>query len=334
MIVISKYSNTIEYNLKTTLDSTGINKLQAELVNIQTTLKNIDLSSSLVDSNKISQSIAEIEKLKKAMTNSYNSKLGLVDMSKFTSELSASGTSITKLQSAFSQAGSAGTIAFNNVLGKLGTVNTGIKTTSSLMDKLGNTFGNTIRWGITSNIFNQWTNSLSEAVDYAKELDDSLTQIMLVTDYSRQDMVEYAKSANEAAKALAATTTDVTSSTLIFAQQGYDLDKSNTLAQLSTKLANASQQDASSAADQITAYMNAYGLDDNLSQLQSALDSWAEVANVSAADVEELADASQRAASSAATLGVSTDQLNAQIATIESVTREAPEVIGNGLKAA
>ena len=332
MIVISKYSNTIEYNLKTTLDSTGINKLQTELVNIQTTLKNIDLSSSLVDSNKISQSIAEIEKLKKAMTSSYNSKLGLVDMSKFTSELSASGTSITKLQSAFSQAGSAGTIAFNNVLGKLGTVNTGIKTTSSLMDKLGNTFGNTIRWGITSNIFNQWTNSLSEAVDYAKELDDSLTQIMLVTDYSRQDMIEYAKSANEAAKALAATTTDVTSSTLIFAQQGYDLEKSNTLAQLSTKLANASQQDTASTADQITAYMNAYGLDSNLDKLQSALDSWAEVANVSAADVAELAEASQRAASSASTLGVSTDQLNAQIATIESVTREAPEVIGNGLK--
>ena len=56
------------------------------------------------------------------------------------------------------------------------------------------------------------------------------------------------------------------------------------------------------------------------------------VANVSAADVEELAKASQKAASTAATTGVSLEQLNAQIATIESVTKEAPEQIGNGLK--
>ena len=101
---------------------------------------------------------------------------------------------------------------------------------------------------------------------------------------------------------------------------------------MSTKLANASQQDTATTSDQITAYMNAYGLDNNIDKLNAALDSWANVANISAADVGELAEASQKAASAAATLGVSTDQLNAQIATIESVTREAPEQIGNGLK--
>ena len=45
-----------------------------------------------------------------------------------------------------------------------------------------------------------------------------------------------------------------------------------------------------------------------------------------------MAKASQKAASSAATVGVNLDQMNAQIATIESVTRDAPEQIGNGLK--
>ena len=78
--------------------------------------------------------------------------------------------------------------------------------------------------------------------------------------------------------------------------------------------------------------MNSYGLSNDMNKLKKALDSWALVANVSAADVEELAKASQKAASVAATTGVDLDQLNAQIATIESVTREAPEQIGNGLK--
>ena len=43
---------------------------------------------------------------------------------------------------------------------------------------------------------------------------------MLVTDYSREQMNEYAKSANEAARALGSTTTSVTQGSLVFAQQG------------------------------------------------------------------------------------------------------------------
>lgn len=97
---------------------------------------------------------------------------------------------------------------------------------------------------------------------------------------------------------------------------------------MSTKLANASQQDTSVTSNQITAYMNAYGLDQNMEALSKALDSWAEVANVSAADVKELATASQKAASTANTVGVNMDQLAAQIATIESVTKDAPEILG------
>ena len=175
-------------------------------------------------------------------------------------------------------------------------------------------------------------NAIHNSVDYVKELDDSLTQIMLVTNYNRDSMNEFAKSANEAAKAVSMTTTGMTNASLVFAQQGYDLGQSKELATLSAKLANASQQDTATTSDQITAYMNAYGLENNIAELSQAMDNWALIANVSAADVGELAQASQRAASMANAVGVSGEQLAAQIATIESVTREAPEQIGNGLK--
>ena len=56
------------------------------------------------------------------------------------------------------------------------------------------------------------------------------------------------------------------------------------------------------------------------------------MANNTAVDVEELSIASQKAASVAATVGVDLDQFAGHIAAIESVTREAPENIGNGLK--
>ena len=115
-------------------------------------------------------------------------------------------------------------------------------------------------------------NSIHQSIDYVKELDDSLTQIMLVTDYNRDSMNQYAKSANEAAKALSMSTTGMTNASLIFAQQGYDLEQSQDLATLSAKLANASQQETAATSDQITAYMNAYGLQNDMAALKEAMD--------------------------------------------------------------
>lgn len=331
MVIISKYSNTVEYNLKTTLDASGISKLQAEIRKTQDALRVLS-AQELIGDKSATKAIQEIQKLQQALTKSFNSRVGMLDMNKFTAELTKSKTNLVGLQQEFAKAGITGQTAFNQVIGRLGKLDTGVKSTSKAVDKIFNTIGNTVRWGIVSSAFNQMSNSVYKSVEYVKELDDSLTQIMLVTDYSRENMNDFAKSANEAAKNLGSTTTAMTNASLIFAQQGFNLDQSSQLAELSTKLANASQQDTATTSDQITAYMNAYGLDKDMNALHGAMDAWAEVANVSAADVSELAEASQKAASTANTVGVSMDQLNGQIAAIESVTREAPEQIGNGLK--
>lgn len=328
---MAKYSQTVSYNLKTTLDASGIAKLQAEIRKTQETLKILS-TQSLIGDKQAQEAVQVIEQVQKALKDSFNSRLGMLDLGKFNSSLKDAGLSLTTIQQNMSRAGITGTTTFNSLVGQIGKLDTGLKSTSKTADKLFNTFSNTVRWGVVSSGFNTIMNNANRAVEYVKGLDDSLTQIMLVTDYSRESMNEYAKSANEAAKALGSTTTAMTNASLVFAQQGFNLEESDYLARLSTKLANASQQDTATTSDQITAYMNAYGLDDNMEELSRALDAWAEVANVSAADVSELAEASQKAASTANTVGVSMDQLNGQISAIESVTREAPEQIGNGLK--
>lgn len=331
MVIIAKYSNTVEYKLKTTLDSSGISKLQAEIKKTQTELKKLS-EQNIISDSAMGTAQAQLSKFSKILNQSFNSKIGMLDLSKVNKLMGENALSIGKISTAFSMAGTKGEVAFNNILGRVGKIDTGLKSMTKTTDKIMNTFGNTVRWGVIASGFQSIMNSAHEAVQYVKDLDTSLTNIMMVTDYSKEQMNEYAKSANEAAKALGSTTVAMTDATLVFAQQGFDLNKSDQLAQLSTKLANASQQDTATTSDQITAYMNAYGLDSNIEKLSSALDSWAEVANVSAADVQELATASQKAASTANTVGVNMDQLAAQIATIESVTREAPENIGNGLK--
>lgn len=328
---MAKYSNTVEYNIKTSLDSKGLTQLKSELQGLELKLQNMG-NKGLLDEKTFSDARNQIQGLGQALTDAFNPSLGMLDLSKLNQELKNNDVTAQGLKTAFSQLGSEGQVAFNNLVGELGKLDTGILRTNSQIDKLFTTFSNTFRWGLVSSFFSNFMNSIHQSVDYVKELDDSLTQIMLVTDYNRDAMNQYAKSANEAAKAVSMTTTGMTNASLVFAQQGYNLNQSQELATLSAKLANASQQDTATTSDQITAYMNAYGLQNSMEELTQQMDNWALIANISAADVSELAQASQRAASMANTVGVSGEQLAAQIATIESVTREAPEQIGNGLK--
>lgn len=323
MSVISKYSSSVEYNLRTTLDSSGISKLQSELKMVQNEL--IKLSNlDLISDESFSDAQRKINQLSTILKSSYNNKIGMLDMSKLTSSLKDARLSLGELQGAFGTAGAVGNKTFNGIVGSLGKVDTTIKSVSRTTDKMMNTLGNTVRWGVIASGFQEMMNSVHNAAQYVKDLDTSLTNIMMVTDYSREQMNEYAKTANEVAKSLGSTTVAVTEGSQVFSQAGYDLPQATQLSELSIKLANASGQTSDVTSDQIVAYMNAYGMDQNMEALSKALDSWAEVANVSAADVKELATASQKAASTANTIGVNMDQLAAQIATIESVTKDAP----------
>ena len=328
---MAKYSNVVSYNIQTTLDASGIAKLQAEIRNVETELQRM-ANQNLISDRSLSDASGKLKQLRTLISSAFNSNLGMLDITKFTNGLKTANLSLVDMQKAFSTAGSVGDAAFLNTVGRLGKLDTGIKSVSKTTEKLFNTIGNTVRWGVVASGFQSVLNSAHQTVQYVRDLDTSLTNIMMVTQQSKEQMNEFAQSANEAAKALSSTTVNMTDAALVFAQQGFNTDMSSALAERSTQLANISQQDTPTTSDQITTIMNAYDFTGDLAQIDAAMDSWANVANVSAADVEELATAAQKAASTANTTGVTLDQLNAQIATIESVTREAPENIGNALK--
>lgn len=326
---MAKYNSTVNYNIKTTLDASGLTKLHSEISKVQGEFKRLH-ALQLIDDKQYSQSMTKIHNLSNALNKSFNSQMGMINFGSLKKELSKTGTSISDITSSFKAAGSVGDQALNNLIGRFGKIDTGLQSVSKSTDKLFNTIGNTVRWGIVASGFQSILNSAHQAVQYMKDLDESLTNIRMVTDYSKEEMREFALYANEAAKALGSTTTAYTNASLIFAQQGFNLEDATALGEYSIKLANVTGQDTATTSNQLTSYMNAYGTD--LEDIGSSLDKWAEVANVSAADVKELSVATQKAGSTAATVGVNMDQLAAQIATIESVTRDAPENIGNGLK--
>jgi len=83
-------------------------------------------------------------------------------------------------------------------------------------------------------------------------------------------------------------------------------------------------------ADYLTAVWNGYKVANEEAELY--VDKLAAVADSSASDMSELAIAMSKVASTANTLGVDVDQLNAQIATVVATTRQAPESVGTAFK--
>ena len=328
---MATYRNQFINEIKTTYNNAGMQKFLQSLAQVNAKIAEAQ-AKQLYSATTLAKDKANLEKLKVAMMNAYNSTTGVTNVNKFTKEINSQIGSYGKLSETLSRYGAAGTQVWGSMIKQVTSATQGITQISTMTQKFMTTFANTARWSIVTMGFQAILSSAFKAVNYMEELDSSLTNIMMVTDYSRENMQAFAKEAQKAAKALGATTTDYTNATLVFAQQGFDLKESQTYATLSTQLAKVSQQETSDTSDQITAYMNAYHLSDSITELKDALGAWAQVANDSAADVEELATASEKAASTAYTVGVSTDQLNATIATIESVTKDAPENIGNGLK--
>ncbi len=324
---MAKYGNTIAYQIQTKLDATGLNQLQQQLSSVSKSFTEMGKNNSAYAETSMRSDIARIQQVQTALSKSFNTNLNLIDLSTFKKQLG--DISLGSLQKTMSQT-SEGTKAFNSMLGTIGQIDTGFKNISSLSDKIINTFGNTVRWGVTASIFQTIQNSLYRSVDYVKELDTSLNNIQIVTGETSSNLTEWAKSANEAAAQLGASTVAFTDAAQLYAQNGYNQEDYTKLAELTTKVANVTQQSTSEVSEQITSLMAGYKM--SIDEAEDSLAGMAVVAAASASDLGELAAAEQKVASAASTLGVSQDELTAQLSTIISVTREAPEQVGNSLK--
>ena len=327
---MAKYSNQVTYDIKTTLDASGITKLRSELSKLNQDVATIGKSQWGLKDSEIQRTINQVNRLQRAITECFNPKIGMLDLSKFNKTLEQEKALLGTINADWAKMGAQGTRAINSLAASVLTLNRDAITVNSTLSKIANTFGNTVRWGITASIFQEMMSSVQGAVSYMKDLDESLTQIQMVTNSSKENMRELAQYANNAAQALGSTTVDYTNAVKVFVQEGFSESESKQYANLSTKLANVSEQNTATTSDQITAYRNAFQLD--YEQTVAAMDKVANVANNTASNVNELMTASQRAASVAQAVGSSQDSFLAAIATIESVTRQSAEEIGNGLK--
>lgn len=90
--------------------------------------------------------------------------------------------------------------------------------------------------------------------------------------------------------------------------------------------ANVTGQDAQDVSEQLTAVWNGYQV--SAEEAEIYIDRLAVAAAATAADLEELSTGMSRVASTANAMGVQEEQLASMLATIISVTRQAPESVG------
>lgn len=220
--------------------------------------------------------------------------------------------------------------AFNRAARAVLNTNVNLKQSNKLLNDLATSMSNTVKWGITSGALNTLTNSVRQAWNYSLKLDSSLNDIRIVTGKSADEMERFARTANTAAKQLGASTLDYTKAALIYYQQGLSEEDVQARANTTLKVANVTGQSGNTVSEQLTAVWNGYKV--SAAEAEQYIDKLSAVAAATASDLEELSTGMGKVASAANSMGVDIDQLNAQLATIISVTRQAPESVGTALK--
>lgn len=328
-------ANRIDIQVGYTVDKAGLNEIQTALRQVQLEANKASKAGTLT--NELKEASKAAQQLQTILNDAWNGKLNQLDLSKLNNSIKATYGSVEQLRASFTLAGSAGSTgattaatAYNKFASNVLNTNLQLKQTNKLLDNMATTMANTVKWGVTSSIFNSITGSIQKAYNYTKNLDSSLNDIRIVTDKSAESMETFARQANNAAKALGASTLDYTQASLIYYQQGLSDKEAQARAETTLKAANVTGQTGEEVSEQLTAVWNGYKV--TAEETEAYVDKLAAVAATTASDLEELSVGMSKVASAAAAMGVDVDKLNGMLSTVISVTRQAPESAGTAFK--
>lgn len=326
-------SRTVEVRLNFTAETSSaeqaLHKLQSSLRNISTQT-NLD-TGGLRFTNELNQASEAAIKLRQNLQNAINTNTNKLDLSKFQREMDKSGMSLEKYRLVLQQIGPSGQEAFTDLSKAILASQTPLTRSLGLFDKLWDTLKRTAGWQISSNIMHGLQSALSDAYDYAQDLNESLNNIRIVTGYSADRMADFAKQANKAAKELSATTLDYTDASLIYYQQGLDDKAVKERTDTTIKMANVTGTTAQTVSQQMTAVWENF-MKDGQHATEYYADVMAALGATTASSTDEIADGLEKFAAVADTVGLSYEYATTALATITAKTRQSADIVGTALK--
>lgn len=326
-------SQTVEVRLNFTAETAqaeqALNRLQTSLRNISTQ-SNMDTGGFRFTQELNSASDAAI-KLRQNLSNAINTNTNKLDLSKFRKEMDKSGMSLEKYRVALQQIGPEGQNAFVDLSKAILASQTPLTHSIKLFDKLWDTLKRTAGWQISSLAVHGIQGALSDAYDYAQDLNKSLNNIRIVTGYSADRMADFAKQANKAAKELSSTTLNYTDASLIYYQQGLDDKAVKERTDTTIKMANVTGTTAETVSQQMTAVWENF-MKDGQHATEYYADVMAALGATTASSTDEIADGLEKFAAVADTVGLSYEYATSALATITAKTRQSADVVGTALK--
>ena len=174
--------------------------------------------------------------------------------------------------------------------------------------------------------------AVRSAFDTVKELDATMTETAVVTDFTVGDMWEQLPTYAAEANKLGAAINDLYGSTTLYYQQGLKTKEAMALGIETTKMARIANIEAADATNLMTAALRGFNMELNETSAQKVNDIYSELAAITAADTEEIGVAMSKTASIASSANMEFETTAAFLSQIIETTREAPETAGTAMK--
>ena len=174
--------------------------------------------------------------------------------------------------------------------------------------------------------------AVKSAFDTVKELDATMTETAVVTDFTVSDMWEQLPTYTAEANKLGAAINDLYDSTTLYYQQGLQTKAAMALGIETTKMARIANIEAADATNLMTAALRGFNMELNETSAQKVNDIYSELAAITAADTQEIGVAMSKTASIASSANMELETTAALLSQIIETTREAPETAGTAMK--
>ena len=321
-----RFDYVIGFSADTSKLSSALKQLEAQLNNIAIG-KNTPAGTLTTQIQQASKAALELNSY---LNKSINVDTGKLDLSAFSKALALGKTDLQTLRANLIQIGPAGQEAFASLARAIGQAEMPLRRSNELIDKLWITMKNTVRWQITSGLLTGFTGAISDAFRYAEDLNESLNNIRIVTGKSTEDMAQFAKQANKAAKELNTTTNKYAQGSLIYFQQGLNDKEVKERTDVTAKFANVSRENLTTSSEYLTAIWN------NFAKGSKNLEYFADVivalGAATASSSQEIATGLNKFAATAETVGLSYEYATAALATVTATTRQSAEVVGTAFR--
>lgn len=171
---------------------------------------------------------------------------------------------------------------------------------------------------------------IRDAINDVKELDEAMTSIAVVTNFSINDLWGQVDKYSKLAQQKGVELKGVYDVQKLYYQQGRNAEDVEILTNNTLEFARIAELDYAAATDAMTVAINAFNL--KAKDSIRIVDIYSNLAAKAAVDQSELANAMSKVASMASSVGMSLETTSAFLTQIIETTREAPETAGTALK--